>query len=401
MIIFIIFFYSIAVIAFSIGFYYFLKKYKPNLEPYERKSSIIIISIFLLSFSSYLLAVVLNETNYLLINSENIKGDLSKIGPYGDFIGGMMNPVIAFIGIIAASLAFYAQYRANQQVQEQFKIQQFESQFFEMLRLHKENINEMKINGYDVLISNAVETGSGKIVETITRTQIERPVEGRKVFVSMEKEFIACYKFCQLYNSQLTHKYKKDKILKLAYRIFFFSSTSDTIFLNGFSAEFILKVRENLKMIRDEHKKSSGQINLFPGIKKEKISLHIKYSPFTGHESRLGHYYRHLYSTVKYVVKKEKEGLFNYAQSREYLKLLRAQMSNGEQKLLYYNYVIGFGANWDYIGNEGNQFLTHYRMLHNLPVDNIKYVENPRKHFKVFIDSIVDKNDPMFEWGDT
>lgn len=70
-------------------------------------------------------------------------------------------------------------------------------------------------------------------------------------------------------------------------------------------------------------------------------------------------------------------------------------MSNDEQLLLYYNYIVGFGTEWE---KEG--FLTKYRMLHNLPISKVKYVQHPRKHFKTFIKSIENDNDPMFEWKD-
>lgn len=92
---------------------------------------------------------------------------------------------------------------------------------------------------------------------------------------------------------------------------------------------------------------------------------------------------------------KEKEALINYKQAREYLKILRSQMSNDEQLMLYYNYIIGFGKDWE---NDG--YLTKYRMLHNLPINRIKYAENPRVHFKDFIDSLKPEDGHLFEWGD-
>jgi hypothetical protein len=155
-------------------------------------------------------------------------------------------------------------------------------------------------------------------------------------------------------------------------------------------------IKDQLKMVRDKHKESLGGINEFETRNpKKNIKLHIKYAPFTGHENRLGHYYRHLYSTVKYVVSKEKEGLITYNKSREYLKVLRAQMSNDEQLMLYYNYIIGFGKDWE---NDG--YLTKYRMLHNLPINKVKYAEPPRVHFKNFINSIKPGEGELFEWGD-
>lgn len=97
--------------------------------------------------------------------------DFRTTGQIGDTIGGLMNPFIALAGVIVTGLAFYIQYKANLQQRELFiqgqeesknqlqiqinnqnegiRIQQFESQFYEMLKLHRENINEMKITGYD------------------------------------------------------------------------------------------------------------------------------------------------------------------------------------------------------------------------------------------------------------
>nr|WP_257722245.1 putative phage abortive infection protein [Pedobacter cryoconitis] len=126
----------------------------------------------------------------------------------------------------------------------------------------------------------------------------------------------------------------------------------------------------------------------------------MKYAPFTGHESRLAHYYRHLFSTVKFVVKKQKKGIFDYRKAREYLKILRAQMSNDEQILLYHNYISGLGEDWE---KTSNRFLSKYRMLHNLPIHKIKFVEAPRKHFQKRIWEIKSEThgkDPIFEWGD-
>ncbi|MDI9365657.1 MAG: hypothetical protein QM541_11950 [Flavobacterium sp.] len=124
--------------------------------------------------------------------------DFKETGPIGDTIGGLMNPFIAIAGVIITGLAFYIQYKANEEQRDQFvkkqeeskkqfqlqldkqdlqnRIQQFESQFYEMLRLHRENVTEMKINGYNFNKEDSI-----KKVEKIT--------EGRKVFVTMQTEF--------------------------------------------------------------------------------------------------------------------------------------------------------------------------------------------------------------------
>jgi hypothetical protein len=114
--------------------------------------------ILLLSFLVLLFFTTIHSIDVL----DNAK-DYSKIGPYGDYIGGILNPLIAVFAVFAAGFAFYAQYEANKQVQDQFKIQQFESQFYEMLRLHRDNLNEMQIEGYEFTTYPAGKDKSAKL----------------------------------------------------------------------------------------------------------------------------------------------------------------------------------------------------------------------------------------------
>ncbi|EDP97841.1 putative phage abortive infection protein [Kordia algicida OT-1] len=322
--------------------------------------------------------------------------DYSTLGSVGDTVGGLLNPIVGIAAALLTFLAFYIQYIANQQVQKQFRIQQFESQFYEMLRLHKENVNEMKVMGYGLVKQISKETDSKGISKTIeTEIQTVRFTEDRKVFVTMATELIACYEFLELYNELRDNaRYEKKDLLELTYRIFFFGTGSGLISSEAIDTNFINLIIRELKNISSEHKKSFAKKNKFLGHKDKSIRLYVKYKPFSGHESRLGHYYRHLYSTVKYVVNQDGK-LLTYKEVRRYLKILRAQMSNDEQLMLYYNYIIGFGRDW-----EKNGFLTKYRMLHNLPIDKVRYTEKPRDHFKGYIKNHCTKDDPLFEWGD-
>ena len=365
------------------------------MESFNLKLIISLSFTLLFWLSAYSLNAVYERIQNPYINKTN--GIEEYAGTFGDLIGGTLNPILALFGIVAAGLAFYAQYEANKQVQEQFKIQQFESQFFEMLRLHKENISEMKITGYEVLIETSKERDTNGTLRSLTETYTNsiRVTEGRKVFVTMNTELIACFELLQYFNNLWGCNISQHFLLDLAYKFFFFGSKSEIVASENISPQVINIFRHELNKIRKFHKNSTGIKNTFTGLNNIEIKLHIKYLPFSGHENRLGHYYRHLYSTVKYVVNKEKQGLIDYNQARGYLKILRSQMSNDEQLLLYYNYIIGFGKDWE---NDG--FLTKYRMLHNLPINSVKYVTNPRIHFQQFIQSIKEDESALFEWGD-
>ena len=91
---------------------------------------------------------------FFKINAENAS-------QYGSFIGGYIGTTLSFLSIILLYLTLRSQ---NQSYNEQSKsafIEKFENNFFEMIKLHRENVLEIEIN-------NAI---------------------GRKVFVVLLREF--------------------------------------------------------------------------------------------------------------------------------------------------------------------------------------------------------------------
>ena len=65
---------------------------------------------------------------------------------------------------------------------------------------------------------------------------------------------------------------------------------------------------------------------------------------------------------VKNVVEQDEEYL-SYIEKRQYLKILRTQLSNNEQILLFYNWYSDIGSDWE---NDNNKFFTDFRMIHNI-----------------------------------
>lgn len=81
------------------------------------------------------------------------------------------------------------------------------------------------------------------------------------------------------------------------------------------------------------------------------------YTPFEGHQSRLGHYYRHLYQMIRYV-DQHKVDVDKY----EYVKTMRAQLSTHDQALLLVNSLTPIGDVW-----WQHDLITRYRLVQNLP----------------------------------
>jgi len=93
--------------------------------------------------------------------------------------------------------------------------------------------------------------------------------------------------------------------------------------------------------------------------KRTKAAEKLGYMPFAGHQSRLGHYYRHLYQTVAFV---DKENSCDSDEKYAYVKTLRAQLSTHEQALLLINSCTPMGQKW-----WSDQLITKYRMVRNIP----------------------------------
>lgn len=323
------------------------------------KISFLLIISFILIVTSFLSPFIFTR------EAINEDFDFSKTGAIGDTIGGLMNPFIALAGVIVTGLAFYMQFKANEQQRilfhkeiensqnelqkqinnqnKQQELQFFESQFYEMLKLHRDNVSEMKINGYHFK------------EEQNKLKHYEKDTDGRKIFVTMKNEF---YSILNLYTKTLNKSLNKDTFNK-SYALFYYGLDEFTLKYSYEEKNFITQ----LKLARKRHEEpfQSIQSNRKRKEFNKDVKLYFNYKPFSGHSSRLSHYFRHLYLTVKLVV--ESEIVESYERKMKYLKILRAQLSDHEVIFLFYNWLGDFGYNWE---NEQNQFFTEFCILNNL-----------------------------------
>lgn len=323
-----------------------------------------------------------NNTNCIQNKTtESDAGDSGKIdtGPIGDTFGGTAGPLVALIAAFFTFLAFYVQYQANQNQREDIKLERFENKFYELLRLHRQNLDETRIEGF-----------RGKFIER------------RKAFVAMFNEFRFAFLVTKKIYDHFTklgildREVKDEELIRLAY-IFFYAgvgSSSDIVSKAMVGSQFHPRLVSRLmwyfKAMQQRHTSRTEEEIIIPGY--GEAYLTIKYKAFQGHMSRLGHYYRHLFQTVKYVVN-ENGKLLTPEEVTDYLRTLRAQLSDFEQLLLYYNALSGFGAKWI-----DNKYFTEYRMIHNMPRPLAWFGIKPGVKFEKEIDHYRKKNIELFEW---
>lgn len=281
---------------------------------------------------------------------------IDSIGTIGDAVGGILNPVIAIGAALLTFLAFFIQYQANLQVRDQFNIQQFESQLYQMVELYRKNADEMRIAKH----------------------------EGRKCFAVMLEEFKFIYSEAEIYLSE--YSLNEKDLTSITYCIFYYGVGNNikSILDKNYSSLQIdfspLIIR--LEMIKTEFDYQNHVILL--NDYGESTSYIFKYKPFKGHLSRLGHYYRHLFQTVKYIIKQD----FEYDKKYEYLKLLRSQISDYEFIFLFYNSLFEKGNEWLVL-----DIFTEYRFIKNIPLELLNFGLNPKELFE----ETNSRNEQIFE----
>lgn len=254
----------------------------------------------------------------------------STTGFIGDTIGGLTAPFLNLAGSILVFAALRAQIDANRQVQQQFEKQEIESRFFELVKLHRENVSEIGI-GNDF---------------------------GKKIFVMLIREFRLIHKLVIDVACEQEIVLSKNQAFQISYNVLFF----------GIGENSSRQLKQSLakfdnKNIFFEKLETVLKNEIIKEKEKQKEKRAFKYIPFRGHQSRLGHYYRHLYQTVTFIDKQK----ISIEQKYDFVKVLRAQLTTHEQALLFINSQTFMGRKW-YL-NKNENLLKTYKMVKNIPLD--------------------------------
>jgi hypothetical protein len=299
-----------------------------------------------------------------------------EIGLIGDTMGGTMNPFIAISAALLTFLAFWIQYKANEQQKKDLQVERFENKFYEMLKIHRDNITEITIG---------------------------KTLAGRKSFISMFNELKFTYYVVKDYNDKkytslkLQDEISDEIVYNISYLIFFFGigSNSSLIILDMIDEKhkgFFKCIEEYIKqqqiLWRAERKKGKSiAVNSLDGV----FELNIRYLPCNGQMSKLSHYVRHLFQLVKFVDDAD-EKVFDYSSKYNYIASIRSQLSAHEQLLLFYNAVSVLGKPW----LDSPNYLKKYCVIKSCPLPLANFYKNPRD----ILGDINEYGKVMFEWGE-
>ena len=115
---------------------------------------------------------------------------------------------------------------------------------------------------------------------------------GRKIFVNLIREFRAILQITKEVANLTGQLFSQKEIFIISYYALFFGVGPNS---SRMLKESLINYNQNFVNELDKALKSDTEQD------KAKKERKLKYRPFGGHLSRLGHYYRHLFQTVSYV----------------------------------------------------------------------------------------------------
>lgn len=280
--------------------------------------------------------------------------NLSETSNLATSINGFMNPFIAIAAAILTFMAFWVQFNANQSIYRENKKQQDERQFYEMLKIHRDNVDKMEFKYY-ALTQDTLTT------QTQLRTQTSNSQESTYSYTSLKgqnaiqyylKEFKIIYKHCPIQNERF----------KKAYEVFFEGLDNSS------------SCSENEKQALHQ-----ARINIFSGSHEDQMPQCYL---MQNHKHFLNPYYRHLYLTVKSIVNSN----FNTKEKEQFLKILRASLTAEEQILLLFNWYYGvlkgkgYGIKWE---DKEQKYFTKWKMIHNITLEDLDGINEMDSFLKI------------------
>lgn len=264
--------------------------------------------------------------------------DTGIIADYGTIVCGVLSTFFGFLSILLVIQSLNEQEKQNE-------LQNIESRFFELLKIQRENVQEFQQKGKT----------------------------GRRVAVDMFDELDSLYVTIKRWYSRTNSGIKNDdewkfRSAQIAYLILFYGFGKNS--RNHLKSE-IKKIVANDEVYneldREFLKKEITEYDLQKENNQTLPRVERKYLIHDGNQSRLGHYFRHLYQTAKFI-DNQPSRLLSYEDKYFYLKTLRAQLSNYEQAIFLYNSLTYLGANWEFnINEENRQLITKYNLIKNIP----------------------------------
>ena len=285
--------------------------------------------------------------------------DFERTGQFGDYIGGVVGTIFALAGTVLVYASFVGQQRRNTR-------ESFELTYFEMLKVHEEIVKELRYRGKESrdIFPDVIDYLRSLYNQVFSHlNDIKQKAQSHKIHDPHVADEVL-YKF--LDSIDLPYM---ATVLSVGYLYY----GSDKYYLTS-------KSEEPLRVIN------------------EKVKENINSDAILPLDNVLGHYYRQMFHIVKYVANTE---WLKEEQKYEYIKMLRAQLSDYEQMMLFYNSISVNGNKWRLPDDEANipqmGYISRFRLIKNIPFHYDYFGNHPNNYFEAAIKAWKEKGKPFFE----
>lgn len=115
--------------------------------------------------------------------------DFSETGQIGDTIGGIMGPFIAIAAAGLTFIAFWVQFKANNQQRHDIAIERFESNLFEMIHIQQEITNGLRLEGKDYNHNDFIKVGRDVFQSLYESIPVKVDVENTVAHLTLRRAF--------------------------------------------------------------------------------------------------------------------------------------------------------------------------------------------------------------------
>lgn len=253
--------------------------------------------------------------------------DANLASQFGDFFGGFIGTLFSILSVI---LLIYT--IVNQSLESRKSA--ITNNFFKMIDYHNLNVEQISITNIDT-----------------TKTDKE---QGRRAFVIYKIQIKRLIQAVRDINQQNDLHLNPNDIIDISYMIFYY----------GLAPTWSSFIQEKLS------KYECNEIIIQKLLAKIEANQELKIG--RTNQTALSTYFRNMYNAIK-LVDSAKE--LSKTEKEELIKIYRAQLSNPELYVLFFNLTSRFGKKWQEKG-----YITKYDFLKNIPKDYLDGY-NPKDYF--------------------
>lgn len=278
----------------------------------------------------YFIASLVHTESWILFHhvcANNVPGD------YGDYVGGFVGNILTVESLL---LVVYTLLGQTCETAKNAVV----NQFFKMLDYHQNNLSSISVKPLSADPSRP-----------------SSPTVHRMAFVTLKIQFHYLLQEIVKINKEQKLKFTHEQLADISIVIFYYGMDPgweqfilDKLTCYGEASTILI---EHLKPVL-------------------KINPHGRLS--RSNQTHLSSYFRNMYNAIRLI---DESIYLNDEEKKHYVKILRAQLSNPELYILFFNLLSRFGTKW-----REKEYIEKYSFLTNLPM---KYTDdyNPKTYFKI------------------